>query len=152
MSMENTKVIDFEIIKEPWNMYQIIDNSVLKTRTVLKKIERVMDGDKVSFRVDAQTLTVIYADNSLKGSPNTTPITKEDMVKHIDKSDMHYDTVSQEFNEYHLDDGTKIKIFTNVTTISRTTLKDQKGEPVYNIKSSNTVEIKPSEQYKQQVK
>ena len=39
MSMENTKVIDFEIIKEPWNMYQIIDNSVLKTRTVLKKIE-----------------------------------------------------------------------------------------------------------------
>ena len=39
---------------------------------------------------------------------------------------MHYDTLSQEFNEYHLDDGTKIKIFTNVTTISRTTLKDPK--------------------------
>ena len=66
------KSIEFEIIKEPWNKYQIIDNSVLKTRTVLKKIERIMDGDKVSFSVDAQTLTVIYADSALKGTPKST--------------------------------------------------------------------------------
>jgi len=147
--MTNRKPIDFEIIKEPWNKYQLVDNSVLKTRTVLKKIERVMDGDKVSFTVDAQTLTVIYPENSLKGTPNPRPISKKDILDSVEKSDMHYDTLSQEFNEYHLDDGTKIKIFTNVTTVSRTTLKDPKGDPVYNIKSTNTVEIKPSEQYKQ---
>lgn len=146
--MVNTKSIEFEIIKEPWNKYQIADNSILKTRTVLKKIERVMDGDKVSFSVDAQTLTVIYADSALKGTPNPRPITKKEIQESIDKPDMHYDTLSQEFNEYHLDDGTKIKIFTNVTTVSRTTLKDPKGDPVYNIKSTNTVEIKPSEHYK----
>jgi len=146
--MANTKTIEFEIIKEPWNKYQIVDNSILKTRTVLKKIERVMNGDKVSFSVDAQTLTVIYPDSALKGTPNPRPITKKDILDSIEKHDMHYDTLSQEFNEYHLDDGTKIKIFTNVTTVSRTTLKDPKGDPVYNVKSTNTVEIKPSEQYK----
>ena len=146
--MVNTKIIEFEIIKEPWNKYHIVDNSILKTRTVLKKIERVMNGDKVSFSVDAQTLTVIYPDIALKGTPNPRPITKKDILDSVDKPDMHYDTLSQEFNEYHLDDGTKIKIFTNVTTVSRTTLKDPKGDPVYNVKSTNTVEIKPSEQYK----
>jgi len=147
--MTNTRSIDFEIIKEPWNKYQLTDNSILKTRTILKKIERVMVGDKLSFIMDAQTLTVIYADPSLKGTPNTRPITKEDIIKSVDKPDMRYDTLAQEFNEYLLDDGTKIKIFTNVTGVSRTTLKDGKGDPVYSVQSSNTIEVKPSDHYKQ---
>jgi len=88
----------------------------------------------------------------LKGTPNTRKISKEDVMKAIDKPDMRYDTLAQEFNEYLLDDGTKIKIFTNVTEVSRTTLKDAKGDPVYFVNSSNTIEIKPSEQYKKSSK
>jgi len=150
--MGNIRSIDFEIIKEPWNKYQLVDNSILKTRTILKKIERTMEGEKISFTMDAQTLTVIYADPALKGTPNTRRISKDDIIKSIDKPDMRYDTLAQEFNEYLLDDGTKIKIFTNVTGVSRTTLKDAKGDPVYTINSSNTIEIKPSEQYKKSSK
>jgi len=146
--MENTRSIDFEIIKEPWNKYQLGDNSVLKTRTILKKIDRVIEGNKISFRMDAQTLTVIYADPVLKGAPSMQKITNDDITKSVDKPDMRYDTLAQEFNEYHLDDGTKIKIFTNVTNVSRTTLKDRNGDPVYNIRSSNTIEIKLHDQYK----
>lgn len=150
--MVDIRSIDFEIIKEPWNKYQLVDNSILKTRTILKKIERVMEGEKISFTMDAQTLTVIYADPALKGTPNTRIISKDDIIKSIDKLDMRYDTLAQEFNEYLLDDGTKIKIFTNVTGVSRTTLKDAKGDPVYSVNSANTIEIKPSEQYKQSSK
>ena len=150
--MGNVRSIDFEIIKEPWNKYQLVDNSILKTRTILKKIERVMQGEKISFTMDAQTLTVLYADPALKGTPNTRKINKEDIMKSIDKPDMRYDTLAQEFNEYLLDDGTKIKIFTNVTGVSRTTLKDAKGDPVYSVNSSNTIEVKPSEQYKKSSK
>lgn len=143
------KSIDFEIRKEPWNKYQLSDNSILKTRTILKKIERVMEGEKVSFSIDAQTLTVVYADPSLKGIPNPNPINKEDLIKEVDIQDMRYDTLAQEFNEYYLDDGTKIKIYTNVTNVSRTKLKDAKGDPVYHVASANSIEIKPSDQYKQ---
>ena len=150
--MGNIRSIDFEIIKEPWNKYQISDNSILKTRTILKKIDRVMEGDKISFTMDAQTLTVIYADPTLKGTPNPKPVTNEEMMKSIDKPDMRYDTSSQEFNEYLLDDGTKIKIFSNVTAVSRTTLKDIHGDPVYRIQSANNIEIKPSKHYKQSKK
>lgn len=146
--MTKTRSIDFEIIKEPWNKYQISDNSVLKTRTILKKIERIIDGEKTSFSIDAQTLTVIYPDPSLKGPPNPKINTKEELMKAIDKPDMRYDTLSQEFNEYHLDDGTRIKIFSNVTGISRSTLKDAKGDPVYYVNSSNTIEMKGSNQFK----
>ena len=146
--MANIKPIDFEIIKEPWNKYQFADNSVLKTRAILKKVERVMEGDKISFKMDVQNLTVIYANSELKGEPNPNPISKQEMKKSIDKPDMRYDTLSQEFNEYLLDDGTKLKIFTNVISVSRTTRKDAKGDPVYQVQTKNNIEVKPSNQYK----
>lgn len=135
------KSIDFEIIKEPWNKYQLSDNSIVKTRTILKRIDRVTKGEKTSFTMDAQTLTVIYAEPSLRGTPNKQKITENDLIKSIDKPNMRYDTIAQEFNEYYLDNGTKIKIFTNVTNVSRTTLKDNRGDPIYSIKSTNTIEV-----------
>ena len=140
--------MDFEIIKEPWNKYQLGDNSILKTRTILKRIDRIMEGSSISFTLDAQTLTVIYADPALRGTPASQKITDDDILKSIEKPDMGYDIIGQEFNEYHLDDGTKIKIFTNVTNVSRTTLKDQMGDPVYSVKSACVIEVKPAEQYK----
>lgn len=147
--MTETRTIDFEIIKEPWNIYQLADNSILKTRTILKKAERVIDGKKMSFSVDAQTLTVIYAVSSLKGERNPNPVTNEQIRNSIELKDMNYSTIAQEFNEYRLDDGTKIKIFTNIAEISRTTLKDAKGDPIYTVSSNNSMEIKPSQQYRQ---
>lgn len=147
--MTNIRSIDFEIIKEPWNKYQVSDNSVLRTRTILKKVERVIDGKKISFTMDAQTITVIDADPALKGTPNKNPVTPQEAQASIEKDDMRYDTLAQEFNEYLLDDGTKIKIYTNVTRISRSSLKDAKGDPVYNVSSSNSIEIKPSAHYAQ---
>ncbi|MDH3617711.1 MAG: hypothetical protein OES14_07385 [Nitrosopumilus sp.] len=145
--MRKTKPIDFEIIKEPWNKYQLVDNSILKTRAVLKKVERVTEGDKTSYKMDVQNLTVIYADSDLKGTPNPQRISKEEMAKSIDKPDMRYDTLSQEFNEYLLDDGTKLKIFTNVTSVSRASLKDSKGDPIYHVQTKNSIEIKQSNQF-----
>lgn len=146
--MTNIRSINFEIIKEPWNKYQISDNSVLRTRTILKKVERKIEGDKISFAIDAQTLNVIDADSSLKGTPSKGKYTQQEIQNSIDKEDMRYDTLAQEFNEYQLDDGTKIKIYTHVTKITRTSLKDLKGDPIYRVGSNNSIEIKPSEQYK----
>lgn len=148
--MTEFRSINFEIIKEPWNEYQLTDDSVLKTRTILKKVERITEGQKISFAIDAQTLTVVHADSSLKGDRNPNPISVEQMNNAIELRDMNYSTIAQEFNEYHLDDGTKIKIYTNVTEISRTSLKDAKGDPVYIISSNNSMEIKPGQQYGKQ--
>ncbi len=150
--MTDIKSIDFEVVKEPWNKYQIQDNTILKTRTILKKVQRLTDGDKVSFNIDSQTLTVIYADSSLKGEANPNPVSKQELEKTIDRPDMRYDTLDQDFNEYSLDDGTKMKVFTHVSSIARTTSRDKSGDPIYMIQSSSSVEIKLGEQYKQSKK
>lgn len=65
----------------------------------------------------------------------------------MERKDLRYDTLSQEFNEYVLDDGTKIKIYSNITNIDRTRLRNAKGDPIYKIAPSIQIEIKPSSMY-----
>lgn len=77
--------MDFEIIKEPWNKYQISDNSVLKIRTILMKVERVMKDDKPNFRANVQTLTTVNVDPALKGKPDAKQHTAEEIEKAIEK-------------------------------------------------------------------
>ena len=145
--MPDAQFIDFEIIKEPWNKYQISDGSVLKTRIILTEVERVMKGTKPEFSVNSQTLVVLSADPSLKGEPSTERHTAREIEEAIERKDIRYDTLSQEFNEYILDDGTKIKIYSNITNIDRTKLHNAKGNPIYKIAPSIQIEIKPSNLY-----
>ncbi len=147
--MPDARFIDFEIIKEPWNKYQISDGSVLKTRIILTEVERVMKGDKPEFSINSRTLTVLSAEPSLKGEPSTERHTSREIAEAVERKDLRYDTLSQEFNEYVLDDGTKIKIYTNITNIDRTRLRNAKGDPIYRIAPSIQIEIKPSSRYGQ---
>ena len=145
--MNNVRSIDFEIIKEPWNKYQIADNSVLKTRTILMKVERMMKDNKPNYKASVRALTIINSDPSLKGTPSAKNPTAKEIEENIEKKDMRYDTISQEFNEYILDDGTKIKIYANVTNIDRSKLYDTNGDLLYSIRSSTQIEIKRSDHY-----
>lgn len=145
--MSEVRSLDFEIIKEPWNKYQIIDNSVLKVRTILTRVERRMKDNKPYFKTKDQSLIVINADPSLKGEPDTKDHSAEEIKRAVEKKDMRYDTISQDFNEYILDDGTKIKIYTNVTNIDRSRLFNGNGDPIYNVSSTNQIEIRPSSRY-----
>jgi len=145
--MPDARFIDFEIIKEPWNKYQISDGSVLKARIILTEVERVMKGDMPEFSVNSQTLVILNANPSLKGEPSTKQHTAKEIEEAVERKDLRYDTLSQEFNEYVLDDGTKIKIYTNITNIDRTKLHNMKGDPIYKITPSIQIEVKPSSRY-----
>ena len=145
--MKQVRAIDFDIVKEPWNKYEIQDGSVLKIRTILMKVERILENKQFKFNMETQTLTVIHAGSDLKGKPNPKPVSNLEIQQAIEKPNMRYNTIAQEFNEYALDDGTMIKIYTHVTNISRSTLKNKSGDPIYSVMSSNQVDIRPSKQY-----
>ncbi len=66
------------------------------------------------------------------------------MIDGIEKRNMRINTISQEFNEYNLDEGIKIKIFTQVISAHRTKYKDRRGEPIYLIDSFTQVVIVPN--------
>ena len=65
--MEDVRSIEFEILKEPWNKYQIQDNSVLKTRTILKNVKRITNKEGVQYWTEMMNITAVHADPTLKG-------------------------------------------------------------------------------------
>ncbi len=64
--MSDIRSIEFEVIKEPWIKYQISDNSILKIRTILIKVERKMTENVPSFRIGAHPLIVVNTDPALR--------------------------------------------------------------------------------------
>ncbi len=56
---------------------------------------------------------------------------------------MRYSIVSEEWNEYVLEDGTTVRIKSNVTSIMRTTKIDRHGDPIYLVNSTQIFGLKP---------
>ena len=55
MSAQDGKSIDFDVLKEPWNKYELKDGSTLKTKFVLKKVlVKNLSESKASFGFDGQ--------------------------------------------------------------------------------------------------
>jgi len=54
---------------------------------------------------------------------------------------VNYEAVKEEWNEYLLDDGTRLRVKLVVTKILRTNQIDHEGNPVYVITSQNVVGV-----------
>lgn len=143
---ETRKYLDFEIVKEPWNVYSLRDGSKLKTRVVLKTAWTFdKDGHK-NYSVDIQNFTVLMCDPSLQGMKNQTKYTKEQIQANTEVEDCRYDTIAYEANEYVLDDTTRILIHSNITKISRTKLFDPRGDRIYSVDIQANITITPPKQ------
>lgn len=137
------KTIDFEVLKEPWNKYEISDGSVLKTKFILKKIQvKELSEKKANFNIDSQNLTVIYPATELKGEPDNKAYSPVELKKAVKKEDLRYNISQEEWNEYLLDDATRIRVKTTVIRISRTSKFDKVGDPIYLVDTSAIVDIK----------
>jgi len=138
----NYKTLDFEIIKEPWNKYEIIDGSILKTRFVLKKVvEQPLGKDKSTFQIDGQPITSTFGSPELKGTPTTQVYPPEELKKSIVQEGLGYNVLGEEWNEYILEDGTKIRIKNTVTKISRTDKYEKIGDPIYLVETNVILQV-----------
>ncbi|MFQ5710202.1 MAG: hypothetical protein ACE5GD_00330 [Candidatus Geothermarchaeales archaeon] len=74
---------------------------------------------------------------NLKGEPSTKPHPPEELKSSIAAPDSGYDTLSEEWNEYFVEDGTKIRIKDTVARISRTNKYNKDGDPIYLVDHSS---------------
>ena len=140
--MFKEREIDFEVLREPWNKYELEDGSYIKSKYVLTKI-RISEPDesgRVKISIDGRTITVTYnVPDSLKGEPSVKRYAPEELQSAIEK-EVGYKIVSEEWNEYIAENGMKIRIKDNVTRIHRTKLKDRNGDPIYFVEHSTLVQ------------
>jgi len=136
------KLIDFEVEEEPWNKYEISDQTILKTRYILKTVTRSMVNGKNNYSGDGIPLTIIMVPGKLKGQPDTKKYSPKDIQASIDKPDMKFRISHEDWNEYRLDDGATIRMKSTLTNISRTKLFDAKGDPIYYVLTNMMIQVK----------
>jgi len=117
--------MDFEVIKEPWNIYSLEDGTFLKIKVILIKV--MQDIEKGSYAVNTTNALGILSPNVNKKAPSTN---SEDKLE-IEMKDMNFKVVEESWNEYKLEDGNILKIKPAIAAIDRTKFYDVKGDPNY---------------------
>lgn len=137
------KSLDFDVVSEPWNKYEITnDGTILKTKYIMKSVFRIMRDDKAQYTGDGQPLSVIVVPENLRKEPDTKTYSPEELKKSIIKDDMRYRTLAEEWNEYQIDDGANVRVKTTVTRIARTSKFDRNGDPIYLVDTNLMIQVK----------
>ena len=99
-SMSAKPLLDFNVVREPWNKYELADGSVLKLKVVLTKVRKRVVDQKPVYEFEAQTIIVVLLPDDLKRPPHTKSYSPDELRATIVKDDIRYPTVSEEWNEY----------------------------------------------------
>src|SRR5690349_6946912 len=146
MMTENNAIatLDFKVIKEFWDMYQLADGTKLKNRVILTGVKKLINDNKKSFdntsnngneyEFDFQSIQSFIFSNKSKGNPHTRAYTKQELEMSY-KIETPFNTISEKWNEYIIsEDGTKLKLKSNVTQIQKSDIVLQNGDPIYNVR------------------
>ncbi|ABK77186.1 hypothetical protein CENSYa_0553 [Cenarchaeum symbiosum A] len=129
---EERRYIDFEVVKERWNVYELEDGTKLKTRNTLRSVWVETDSlGAVAYHCDIHNMRVVLCHTSKQGEKDQTPHTPSQLMENIEKRVCRYETMSYEASEYTLDNNVGIVFHLNLNRISRTSLFDPKGDRIY---------------------
>ena len=146
--MTINKNIDFEVIKERWGKYNLDDGSVLKIKFVFINIKTFDQNGKKQYSANIQNHQTVNCPEHLIGEPSKEIHSYELLQKNMEKDNVSVNLLEIPVNEYILDDGTKLKASPQVIKVSRSSLKNDLGEPIYLVTTNLTINynvLKPIE-------
>lgn len=136
--------LDFKVIKEFWDLYELSDGTKLKNRVILTGVKKLKNdseetydktvnkGDEYEF--DFQSIQSFIFSNKSKGNPHTKTYTKQELEISYD-IETPFNTISEKWNEYIINqDGTKLKLKSTITQIQKSKIVLQNGDPIYNVR------------------
>jgi hypothetical protein len=133
--------IDFEAIKESWNLYDLEDGTIIKFKIVLLKIiPTVGDNDHgKGYAFNTANLVTVLATKELRGVPSASA--SPGAALKIEKKDIQFKVLTEEWNEYKLEDGKELKLKPTIVQIDRAAHYDQYGEPSYFVRSQPLIKL-----------
>lgn len=136
--------MEFEIIDESWNRYELDKGVTIKGRVILGKLMRdPNDPKKVSFDITPPKWAV-YSPVHLRGNPTTELLNDQSKQKDFPKHKVKININHEPWNVYRiLRTGQELKIKLTIDDIFRfTDAYDQNGSPFYNIPNGIAIAIK----------
>lgn len=130
-------VLDFKVIKEFWDVYQLVDDTVLKNRIILtgvKKLNNNNNNKANEYEFDFQSIQSFIFSKKSKGNPHTKQYTKQEIESSY-KIEIPFNTISEKWNQYTINDkDTRLKLKGTVTQIQKSDIVLQNGDPIYNVR------------------
>ena len=142
---DNSIVLDFKVVKEFWDVYDLNDGTKLKNRVILTGVKKLninsIDADSNGknnksneYEFDFQSIQSFIFSEKSKGNPHTNTFKKQELDTSY-KIEVPYSAVSEKWNEYTVnDDGTKLKLKCTVTDVKKSNIFLQNGDPIYNVR------------------
>lgn len=131
--MADSITIDFKVIKEYWDSYLLSDDTKLKSRVVLTGVKKSKTNPSSEYEFDFQSIQSFVFSEKAKGSSHSRIYTKEELESCSNK-ELTFSITSEKWNEYLLDDDTKVRLKNSVVGITKSDLFLQNGDPIYNVK------------------
>jgi hypothetical protein len=145
MMTDNFIVLDFKVVKEFWDVYDLNDGTKLKNRVILTGVKKlnsnsinIGNNDKNDknneYEFDFQSIQSFIFSEKSKGNPHTNFYKKEELDTSY-KIEVPHSVISEKWNEYTVkDDGTRLKLKSTVTDIKKSNIFLQNGDPIYNVR------------------
>ena len=142
------KFLDWEVLKEDWNVYRLYDGTIFKFKVVLTHVLKTAGGERPSYDVGMQRVVSVLCPQHLIGEPSKETVPKEELKKYIVDRNIRFDTLKSDWNEYLVRDEEErrefiIRILETLVNISRTSKRDSLGRPIYVFNNSGQVVVHP---------
>lgn len=145
----SAEVVEVKQSNERWNEYLLDDGTVLKMKLVLTNVVRIDEKydstGNPAYLINSTNALSVNAPTELrgatgKGKAQGLPVPFLFRGKVTEAEVIEVAHAAENWNEYLLEDGTKLKARVVVTNIHRIEGEhDGAGNPVYNVTSSNVV-------------
>jgi hypothetical protein len=145
MMTDNFIVLDFKVVKEFWDVYDLNDGTKLKNRVILTGVKKPnsnsinignngKNNKNNEYEFDFQSIQSFIFSEKSKGNPHTNFYKKEELDTSY-KIEVPHSVISEKWNEYTVkDDGTRLKLKSTVTDIKKSNIFLQNGDPIYNVR------------------
>lgn len=131
-------LVDFEVIKETWNVVEAEDGSVIRVRPVLlfltsEDVEGVVDqsNDQQLRRTGMRLTLQIAVWGHEKGEPSDHPLSTEEVEENVTDKNIKFRFLRRGESAYRLEDGSELRIKAPPVEISKSSLYDEDGEPAF---------------------
>ncbi len=137
------EVFSFEVLKEPWNEYDLEDGALVRARLIILKIFKMKNSPGNQYDVNSTNMFTIITNPKMRGRP--TPLLQNDELMKLPRLTVKAENSREDWNEYLIKKTNQVfkarLILTEAYKIPGRF--DPLGEPIYMIRFGTFVPPQP---------
>lgn len=135
---------EFEVEKEDWNILELKDGSLIKTKFVLIALMKIEEEKRMGFDINALNAVGVLSPPEKRGPPSDRDYSPEELKGFIVDHDLSFKVQKEGLSEYRLQDGSKFSVKLIATQVLKTEKFDMRGNPIYLLQTTIAPKFVPA--------